>query len=163
MNSNWWWNKRWIVRDEGKIGDVVACNGKYGEFWLEPNDSIDSSFFWVRSNDNGGGMDLCWQNSFVYSVGETTPSIAMLPSWEGTISQQVRDTYTAAAAEMRRIGRNPYTARLEGHICYKKVWEIVRFFCFQGVQENGRDWIVIDTRVQGIQTLEDGTAHGDPP
>jgi hypothetical protein len=163
MNDKWWWNKHWVVRDAGLIGDVVKCKGKYGEFWLEPDDTSNPSFFWIRSVDNGGGMNSCWQDSYVYTVGVKAPYIPMLPSWEGTVPPDVKALYKGAAATVRRMGCNPYTARLEGHIWYDGNWEIVRLFCFQGVQANGRDWIVIDARVKGNAVREDGTAHGDPP
>jgi hypothetical protein len=74
---------------------------------------------------------------------------------------------------------NPYVARLEGHIFVRdphhKVsdhWEIIRIFCFQGIQPNGHDWITFDALQKeapskslksGLKIEEDGTAHGDPP
>lgn len=163
MYGNWWWNKHWLVRDAGLIGDVVKCHGQYGEFWLEPNDaSGNPSFFWIRCGDTGSGMHSCWQHSYVYLVGVTEPSIGMLPAWDGT-KPDIQAAYQAAASKVRKLGGNPYTARLEGHIYYDNDWEIIRLFCFQGIQADGNDWIVIDARVGEATVREDGTAHGDPP
>jgi hypothetical protein len=166
MDSNWWWNKKWMVRDEGPLGSTLKPNGKYGKFCLEPNTSSGNpSFFWLRFDE--GCMHPCWKNRYFYSVGATAPLISALPAWNDLLpasgQPDVAKQYTQAGETVRSLGSNPYTARLEGHIQFNGAWEIIRLFCFQGIQENGNDWIVIDSWRNAPHPEQDGTGHGDPP
>lgn len=158
MNGEWWCNKKWCVRREGKLSYVLHEND---EFWLEPN-TMESTptFFWWRFADYSGHHN-CWRDAYFYQVGDHPHPVPMLPAWD----PKVEKVYEIAAADVRRAANNPYTARLEGHILVDHKWEIVRLLFFQGVQEDGRDWVVVDALVSdgcGLSIDEDGTAHGDP-
>jgi hypothetical protein len=146
---------------------------------LEPNDTTGTpSFFWMRFNNSDPDKAKYWKDSYVYAVGNTTPSIALAFSWDDTQrwdhqADGVLTEYHRAARQTRSFANNPYVAKLQGHIFKTDHYEIIRIFCFQGIQPNGRDWIAFDA-LQTIapsgsairsrsNLLEDGTGHGDPP
>jgi hypothetical protein len=176
MYGNWWWNKQWVIRETGPLraifdeGDTLV---------LEPNDASDTpSFFWIRFNNKNSEKAKYWKDRYVYAVGTTTPPVALALSWDDTLpwDQQGTDVlneYHRAVNQARSVGDNPYIAKLEGHIYVTDHYEIVRIFCFQGIQPNGHDWIAFDAmqtkassstaKKSGVNLLEDGTGHGDPP
>jgi hypothetical protein len=176
MYSNWWWNKPWVIRDSGPLARLFDPDDT---LVLEPNTTNDTPlFFWIRFDNQSPDKAKCWKDRYVYAVGATPPSISLGYSWDDTMpcdkqAPGVREHYNGMVNRVRSTAENPFTARLEGHIPVDDHWEIIRFFCFQGGQPNGRDWITVDALQKNAvpgglmrsnpQLLEDGTGHGDPP
>jgi hypothetical protein len=176
MNSNWWWNRQWVIRDNGPLARLFDPDDT---LVLEPNTADDIPlFFWIRFDNKDPKKSACWKDRYVYAVGVTPPATSLVYSWDDTKpcdkqAPGVREHYNGMVNRVRSTAENPFTARLEGHIPVDSHWEIIRFFCFQGAQPNGRDWITVDALqknpapgvhdISNPKLLEDGTGHGDPP
>jgi hypothetical protein len=176
MYGNWWWNKEWVIRESGPLRPIFDESDR---LVLEPNDASGTpSFFWMRFKNQDSDKAKYWKDSYVYAVGNTTPSITLSCCWDDAEAWDhqatgVLDEYHRAVNQARTLAGNPYVARLEGHIFKTDHYEIIRIFCFQGIQPNGRDWIAFDAlqtiapgataKEPRFHILEDGTAHGDPP
>ena len=159
MSDKWWWNKVWVVRANGHIARDINIGD---QFWLEPNTTDgEPLFFWFRLGDYNG-CHARWKDAYFYRVGNRACEIPMLPIWDPK-NECVCETYNDTARMVRASAGNPHTLRLEGRILVDDCWEDVRLFFFQGAQENGKDWAVIDILFHNETTLQDGTAHGEPP
>ena len=81
----------------------------------------------------------------------------------GAQAQGVKSDFDGQAGRLRSIADSPKTAKLEGYIKIRSNWAIVRIFCFQKAQSDGKDWFAIDSSYESPSSEQDGTAHGDPP
>ena len=102
-------------------------------------------------------------------MGAYAPQVTLTHAWDDGLppsgqASGVAEDFNAAGQYLRSIADNPYTARLDGNVFLpsESRYAIVRIFCFQAAQSDGKHWISIVSAAGQMNILEDGTGHGDP-
>jgi hypothetical protein len=166
MNNKWLSRKTWAIRDNYGLSDFFDIGDT---FRLEPNTTAGKpSFFWIRFKNKHPEKARLWKGRYLYPVGVNSPKTSLKHEWDDSKlpryqADGVKADFDREGRHLRGIADNPYTARLEGHILFKKHWAIIRIFCCSKAQSNKRDWFAIDSTYKSPSTRQDGTAHGDPP
>jgi hypothetical protein len=167
MSNKWWSKRRWQIRDNFGLSDFFDIGDS---FRLVPNTNVGKpSFFWIRFKNKDPEKSKLWKGRYFYPVGMQSPKTSLKHAWDdskampGDQNKDVKSDFDREGKHLRGISDNPKTARLEGHILYDKHWAIIRIFCFSKAQSDGKDWFAIDSTYKSPSTLQDGTAHGDPP
>jgi hypothetical protein len=162
MDYQWLKDQQWQIRENQEvaglleIGDILT---------LSPNTSSGTPQFFVVHYT---GKYSFWDGRIFYPVGVNAPKVNLTSNWDddqpaSNQAKGVRDFYTGVANNLRSHANDPMMARLLGYIFIDPQFAIVNLFCFQSVQPNGHHWFAIDSQWNHISTMQDGTAHGDPP
>jgi hypothetical protein len=158
--------RRWQIRDNFGLADFFDIGDT---FRLVPNTTAGGpTFFWIRFKNKDPKKSKLWKGRYVYPVGMKSPKTSLKHAWDDTKSpgaqaKGVKSDFDREGKHLRSIADNPNTARLEGHILFDSHWAIIRIFCFSKAQSDKKDWFAIDSSYRNPGTLQDGTAHGDPP
>jgi hypothetical protein len=169
VTQSCWTRKTLVVRGASllmKQFDIIEVGH---EFWLEPM-VVDGVPVLYTVRFESRKMYAHWENVRLAPAGSTTyPLVPLpLPKMEDPPQQEYDERCTEIDEALKEDTTGAYL-RLEGVVTIVGLPHVVRFFIFDGAQEDGRDWYLIQVRTteaenaaRGEQPRQNGTAHGDP-